>query len=149
MTTFDEPKTILLLREWNFLLFEQFKLGEILSKSPFSDWGEEEVKSALSECYKWAKEISGPINANGDMEGCRLEDGKVYTPKGFKEAYKHFVAGGWMALNADPNYGGQGLPKTLQICLDEMLASANVSFSLYTVLTQGAVHAIQKYASDA
>ena len=54
-----------------------------------------------------------------------------------------------MSLNSDPNYGGQGLPKILQVCLDEMLTSANVSFSLYTVLTQGAVHAINKHASDA
>src|ERR1700761_8127136 len=75
------------LREFFFILFEQFKLGELLGKGPFEAWGEDEVKSSLTECYRWVREVIGPLNAVGD-QGCRLEGGKVLTPPGFKEAWK-------------------------------------------------------------
>src|SRR5947208_3345078 len=68
------------LREFFFLLFEQFKLGELLGKAPFDAWGEDEVRTSLSECYRWVREVSGPLNAIGDINGCKLENGKVKTP---------------------------------------------------------------------
>src|SRR5579864_9133391 len=74
------------LREMNFLLFEQNKLGELLGKAPFEAWGEDEVRSSLTECYRWVREVIGPLNAPADTQGCRLEGGRVYTPRGFKEA---------------------------------------------------------------
>src|SRR4029077_1069370 len=76
------------LREFYFLLFEQFKLDELLGKEPFAAWGEEEVRTSLGECYRWVREVVGPLNATGDIQGCTLKDGKVTTPQGFKDAYK-------------------------------------------------------------
>ena len=70
------------LREFHFILFEQFNLGELLGKGPFQAWGEDEVKTSLAECYRWVREVIGPLNAIGD-QGCRLEGGRVQTPPGF------------------------------------------------------------------
>ena len=67
-----------------------------------------------------------PINRTGDEEGCVYENGVVRTPAGFKEAYDRFVDGGWTGLAADPEYGGQGLPKTIKFVVDEMVCSANL-----------------------
>ena len=89
-----------------------------------------------------------PLNRPGDEEGCRLEDGLVSTPKGIADAYKAFVEAGWGGLSGDPEFGGQGLPRVLQILLDEMLSSANLSFGLFPGLTRGAVEAIAHHGSD-
>ena len=74
------------LREVNFVLFEQCKLGEYLGKGPFAEWGEEEVRMTLNEAYRFATEVTGPLNAVGDA-GCKLVDGQVVTPEGFKDAW--------------------------------------------------------------
>ena len=89
-----------------------------------------------------------PINASGDEAGCVLENGVVRTPKGFKEAYDTFREGGWTALSADPRYGGQGLPESLNKLVEEMICSANLAFGLYPGLTHGACQAIASHASD-
>ena len=65
------------LREIFFLLFEQFKVKDLLGKAPFEAWGEEEVRQSVTECYRWVREVSGPLNAIGDAQGCTLKDGKV------------------------------------------------------------------------
>jgi hypothetical protein len=76
------------LREFFFLLFEQFKLGDILAKPPFSGWGPEDVRTALSECYRWVREVTGPLNAVGDSVGCSVDtEGRVKTPTAFKAAW--------------------------------------------------------------
>lgn len=137
------------VKDMQFLLNDVLYFNNYIQELPaYSEVDAEMIEPILEEAAKFAENELAPLNQSGDADGAQFKDGQVTTPKGFKEAYQHFVAGGWMALNSDPNYGGQGLPKTLQICLDETLASANVSFSLYTVLTQGAVHAIAKYATD-
>jgi alkylation response protein AidB-like acyl-CoA dehydrogenase len=88
-----------------------------------------------------------PLNQSGDEEGCHLEGGKVRTPKGFKEAYKTYIDGGWGGLTGDPEYGGQGLPYVLGIAMNEMCCSANFAFSMYPGLTHGAIDAIEQHGS--
>ncbi|HLI11130.1 MAG TPA: acyl-CoA dehydrogenase C-terminal domain-containing protein [Alphaproteobacteria bacterium] len=107
------------------------------------------VEAVLSEAATVAAEALAPLNQTGDREGARLENGVVYTPKGFKEAYRTFVEGGWNSVPFDPAYGGQGLPMLLHIALSEMWSSANLSFSLCPLLTFGAVEAITHHGSDA
>ena len=89
-----------------------------------------------------------PLNRSGDIEGCTLENGVVRTPSGFKEAYDLFREGGWCALASDPEWGGQGLPESLNKMTEEMICSANLAFSLYPGLTHGGTTAIEVYASD-
>src|SRR5213592_4101518 len=76
------------LRDLHFLLFEQFKLDELLGKEPYANWGREEVVAVLEEAYGWVQKHMGPYNRSGDDEGCRLESGQVRVPKGFKETWK-------------------------------------------------------------
>ncbi|RTE67889.1 hypothetical protein BHE90_017736, partial [Fusarium euwallaceae] len=99
------------------------------------------------EAGRFCAGVLRPINQSGDEEGSRLENGVVYTPKGFKEAYKAFVDGGWAGLSASTKYGGQGLPRAIQILVDEMLSASNLSFGLFPGLSRGAAEAIEAHAS--
>jgi alkylation response protein AidB-like acyl-CoA dehydrogenase len=135
------------LRELNFLLFEQFKLGELLGPGPFEAWGEEEVRSSLTECYRFAREVTGPLNATADQEGCRVEDGRVKTPKGFKEAWVKLYEGGWKSISVDPEWGGAGAPQTLQILVEEFMSGANTAFTMYSGLTYGASEVIEIFGT--
>jgi alkylation response protein AidB-like acyl-CoA dehydrogenase len=115
--------------------------------------GHEEVNtelaaSVLEEAGKFASEVLEPLNRPGDEEGCRLVDGCVSTPKGMAEAYRTFAEAGWCSLSGDPEYGGPGLPRVLQLLLDEILCAANLSFSLFPGLSRGAVEAIERHADE-
>lgn len=102
----------------------------------------------LQEAGRFCSDVVQPLNRPGDEEGCSFENGMVRTPKGFAEAYAAFVGGGWASLSHDPAQGGQGLPRALQLLLDEMLSSANFAFSLFPGLTRGAVEAITHHGDE-
>jgi alkylation response protein AidB-like acyl-CoA dehydrogenase len=135
------------LREINFLLFEQFKLGQLLGKEPFDAWGEDEVKTTLTECYKWVREVTGPLNAVGDTVGCKLENGQVITPPGFKEAYKKLYEAGWKSIAVHPEFGGAGAPRSLQVLVEELLSGSNAAFSMYGGLAFGAAEVIETFGT--
>ena len=135
------------LREFNFLLFEQFRLGELLSKEPFDAWGPDEVKSTLSECYRWVREVTGPLNAVGDAVGCKLEGGQVKTPEGFKDAWKKLYEAGWKSISVEPEHGGAGAPLTLQVIVEELLSGSNCAFNMYPGLAFGASEVIATFGT--
>ena len=135
------------LREFTFLLFEQFEIGELLGKAPFDAWGADECRATLTECYRWVREVSGPLNATGDVQGCKLEGGKVQTPTGFAAAWKSLYEAGWKQLGADPEFGGGGAPRSLVVLVEEMLSGANVAFSMYSALTFGAAEVIHAFGT--
>jgi alkylation response protein AidB-like acyl-CoA dehydrogenase len=135
------------LRELQFLLFEQFKLADILGKAPFEAWGPDEVKSSLAECYRWSREVIGPLNAIGDTQGCRLEAGRVTAPKGFKEAWKSLYEAGWKSIAVDAEFGGAGSPHSLQVMVEEMISGANVAFAMYPGLAFGASEVIESFGT--
>lgn len=131
-----------------FLLDRVFDFDGLMASLP----GCEEVNaelavSILEEAGKFASGVLEPLNRPGDEEGARLVDGRVVTPKGVAEAWRVFREAGWCSLSGTPEFGGQGLPRALQILLDEFLSAANLSFSLYPGLTRGAVEAIEHHAS--
>jgi len=134
------------LRDFQFLLFEQFKLGELLEKEPFASWGAEEVKMVLEGCYKFACEVTGPLNAVGD-QGCTVENGRVKTPPGFKEAWDKLREAGWRNVGVHPEYGGQGAPAAVQLLLEEMLSGANTAFNMYMGLAYGAGEIIERFGT--
>jgi alkylation response protein AidB-like acyl-CoA dehydrogenase len=135
------------LREFTFLLFEQFRMGEILGASPFAAWGAEDVKTTLVECYRWAREVTGPLNATGDREGCRLQGGRVETPSGFKEAWTSLYEAGWKSVGVDGEYGGAGAPRAVQLLVEELLSGANVAFNMYSGLTYGAAEVLEVFGT--
>src|SRR4051812_28076740 len=98
------------LRDLQFLLWEQFHLDELLGKEPYANWGREEVDTVLSELYAWCSKTLGTCNSIGDAVGCKLVDGKVITPPGFKEAWKSLFEAGWRTLAVPEKFGGQGGP---------------------------------------
>lgn len=114
--------------------------------------GVEEVSSefayeVLTLAGRLCAERLAPLNLPGDAAGAKLVDGKVVTAPGFREAYAEFVEAGWAALSGEPEFGGQGLPRTLQIMLDEMVSAANLSFGLFPGLTRGASEALAAHGS--
>jgi alkylation response protein AidB-like acyl-CoA dehydrogenase len=136
------------IRELNFLLLEQFRLDELLGQHPFEAWGPDECRSTLSECYRWVREVIGPLNALGDAQGCRLEGGKVVTPDGFKRAWQSLYEAGWKQIGVDPEWGGAGAPSALQVLVEEMLSGANTAFQMYSGLTIGAAEVIHAFGTD-
>jgi alkylation response protein AidB-like acyl-CoA dehydrogenase len=131
------------LRELQFLLFEQFGLGDLLSKAPFEAWGQDEVKMVIEEVYRFATTVTGPLNAVGDREKCKLVDGRVITPTGFKDAWKKLYETGFRQLGGPSEYGGQGAPRTLQVLVEELLSGSNVAFMMYPGLALGAAELIE------
>ncbi len=136
------------LRELYFCLFEQFKLGELLGKPPFEDWGEDEVRMAIAECYRFVCEVLGPLNSVGDEVGCKLENGHVVAPPGFQEAWKQLYEMGWKTISVDKKHDGQGGPYTLAIIIEELLSGANAAFTMYPGLALGAAEVINAFGSD-
>ena len=102
----------------------------------------------LDEASKFCEETLLPLNQSGDLEGCKFENGKVITPKGFKEAYKIYTDNGWQGIKVNETYGGQNLPYIMNMLLDEMISSTNMSFGLFPGLTSNAIDAIDKSASE-
>ena len=133
-----------------FLLNDVFQIGRHNNLPGFADATPDTLEAVLSEAGKLASEVLTPLNRSGDIEGCtRHPDGRVTTPKGFREAYANLVEGGWVGMSAPTEFGGQGLPATLTVAINEFLASANLAFSMYPGLVQGAIAAILRHGSEA
>jgi alkylation response protein AidB-like acyl-CoA dehydrogenase len=132
-----------------FALEELAGIEEIAALPGYGDVTPELVRSVLEEAGKFASGVIAPLNRVGDRQGSRLENGVVRTPDGFRDAYAKFVAGGWNAVPFDPEHGGQGLPWSLAMAVQEMVTSACMSFSLCPLLTQGAVELLAAHGSAA
>lgn len=129
-----------------------FVLNDVLKINTLDIPGYDELETdftaaVLNECGKLTSEVLAPLNAVGDLEGCRLENGVVRTPTGFKDAFEAVKAGGWAGLDCDPEYGGQNMPYIMATAASEMFGSANMAFSMYQGLTHGAYSAIHTHGS--
>jgi acyl-CoA dehydrogenase len=126
-----------------FLLTDVLKVARYDNLPGFADLTPDLAPAILGEAAKLCERVLQPLNQSGDQEGCaRHDDGMVAAPKGFKEAYRQYVAGGWMGISAPTEYGGQGLPGLLTVVVNEFMSSANMAFAMYPGLTQGALTTI-------
>ena len=133
-----------------FLLNDVFHIDRYGNLPGFSDASPDVVEAVLREAAKFSEEVLTPLNRVGDKEGCkRAANGSVTTPTGFKEAYKQIIDGGWIGISVPAEYGGQGLPATMTVMVNEFLCSANMAFAMYPGLTQGAIAALLVHAPDA
>lgn len=136
------------LRDMQFVLNE---LADLTGTSRLPGYGEvtpELAGALLDAAGKFAAEVLAPLNQPGDQQGSTFNNGVVTTPKGFREAYRRYVADGWNGLAIPAEFGGQGLPQLVSAPVQEMWQAANMSFALCSLLTQGAVEALILSGSD-
>ncbi|MDC1320082.1 acyl-CoA dehydrogenase C-terminal domain-containing protein [bacterium] len=135
-------------KDMHFILHDLLKVSE--SAIPGYDELEADFTSAvLEEAGKLTSEVLAPLNVTGDKEGCRLENGVVYTPAGFKDAFAKVKEGGWTGLDMPEQYGGQNMPAVLGSAVGELFSGSNMAFTMYQGLTHGAASAILAHGTEA
>jgi alkylation response protein AidB-like acyl-CoA dehydrogenase len=134
------------LRELEFQLFEQAKLGELLGQGPWEAWDRETVTTIIQTARQFAYDVTGPLNARGD-EGCKVVDGRVVTPEGFKEAWEKLYELGLKTVSVPEAHGGQGGPFTLQAVIEELLSGSNTAFNMYPGLALGAAEMLGAFGT--
>jgi alkylation response protein AidB-like acyl-CoA dehydrogenase len=138
------------LRDMRFVLHELLGVADTLKQlPPHAEIDAETIDAVLEEGGKFAAAEIAPLNRIGDEQGCRLDKAthEVAAPEGFKAAYQAYVEGGWPALSCDVDYGGQGLPVTINQCIYEMLNSANQAWTMYPGLTHGAYECLHAHGT--
>ncbi|MET0383108.1 MAG: acyl-CoA dehydrogenase family protein, partial [Burkholderiaceae bacterium] len=132
-----------------FVMEELAGIDDLAALPPFADAGIDTARAVLEECAKFNEDVIAPLNAAGDRHPSSFQDGRIVSAPGFKEAFGQFAAGGWQSLQHPPEFGGQGLPKLIGAACNEMLNSANLSFGLCPLLTDGAIEALLTAGDDA
>lgn len=145
MTVYNPP-----LRDMNFVINELAGLDKVAALPAYADQevSAELAEAILDEAGKLARDVLAPLNWEGDQNGARWEDNKVYATPGFGDAYKQFTEGGWNGLSGPMEYGGQGLPELLNTPTYEMWNASNMGFALAPLLSAGAVECLKHHASD-
>ncbi|QUD87305.1 acyl-CoA dehydrogenase [Phenylobacterium montanum] len=136
------------VRDLLFTLKHVVEIGRLSQGGAFAELDEDTLAAVLEAAGQVTTDILAPLNRKGDQAGALYQNGKVTAAPGFADAYKAFAEGGWTSLSADPEFGGQGLPKVLELAVLEMVNAANMAFALCPILTQGAVEAIHAHGSD-
>ena len=142
MITYKTP-----VDEYNFLFHDFLKISQQNIQS-FSELNKDFTTEIFEMAGKLASDVLLPINRIGDIEGCRLENDTVITPKGFTNAFKKLREDGWTSVDCEKEFGGQGLPTSISILLGEIFSSCNISLTIYQALTHGAYGAILKYGTE-
>jgi alkylation response protein AidB-like acyl-CoA dehydrogenase len=142
MTSYTPP-----LADMSFLLTHLIGLEKIAALPGYDNVSADLVEAVLSEAGKIASEQFAPLNQSGDRQGAQFDNGDVKTPQGFREAYKAFADGGWNGLPVESEFGGQGLPWSIAMPVQEMMQAANISLALCGLLNQGAIEALAAHGS--
>ncbi len=130
------------VKDMLFCMQELAGWDQVAKLPGFDDAGIETAQAVLEESAKLNEQVIAPLNVEGDRQPSYWKDGKVFTTPGFKDAFKQFGEGGWQGLQHPTDFGGQGLPKTIGAACIEMINSANLSFALCPLLTDGAIEAL-------
>ncbi|MBY6186514.1 acyl-CoA dehydrogenase C-terminal domain-containing protein [Marinobacter hydrocarbonoclasticus] len=137
------------LKEMHFVLHDLLNLGNHYASLGFNEATPELVDAVLEEAGKFTESVIAPLNRVGDEQGCRFEQGTVSTPEGFKSAYQQYIDAGWPTLAQPEQYGGQGLPYSLNLVCAEMQSAANHAFAMYPGLSHGAQATLMAHGDDA
>jgi alkylation response protein AidB-like acyl-CoA dehydrogenase len=139
------------LRDMQFVLHEVLKVQEEFQHMPrFAEVDADTVNAVLEEGAKFCEQVIFPLNKPGDEQGCQHDKNThaVTTPQGFRQAYQQYIEGGWAALACEPEYGGQGLPQTLNQAFYEMANAANQAWTMYPGLTHGAYECLHAHGTE-
>jgi alkylation response protein AidB-like acyl-CoA dehydrogenase len=136
------------LKDMLFDIQHLANIEQIAQIPGFEEAGFDTAQAVLEECAKFNEGVLAPLNREGDINPSSWKNGEVTTTPGFKEAFKQYVEGGWQGLQHPADFGGQGLPKTIGAACGEMLNSANMSFALCPLLSDGAIEALLTAGSD-
>ena len=134
------------LNDMEFLLHDLLKVSEC-DIPGYDDLDRDMTGAVLGEAAKIATDVLAPLNMVGDAQGCSLENGVVRTPKGFSEAWASVAKGGWIGIDADPEYGGQGMPHLMLSATGEIFTASNMAFQMYSGLTHGAASALNEHGT--
>ena len=137
------------IRDIHFVLYDLLGAEEHYQRIGAEETSRDLVEAIITEGARFAESILAPLHRVGDKEGCKFNNGVVTTPPGFKEAYAQYVAGGWPSLAGDPEYGGQGLPGSLSVVINELVSTANWAWEMYPGLSQGAKLTLAAYGTEA
>ena len=137
------------LKDMLFDIEHLAQIDQVAQLPGFEDAGLDTAQAVLEECAKLAEGVLAPLNWEGDQNPSAFKDGAVQTTPGFKAAFRQYAEGGWQGLQHPQDFGGQGLPKTIGAACIEMINSANMSFALCPLLTDGAIEALLTAGSDA
>jgi alkylation response protein AidB-like acyl-CoA dehydrogenase len=135
------------LADMQFVIRELVGLDAITALTGCEEVSGDLIDAVLGEAATFAQEVLDPLNRSGDQQGAQLEDGRVAAPDGFGNAYRQFVAAGWNGLSGQPEFGGQGLPHSVAMPVQEMWNSANMAFCLCPMLTSGVVEVLHAHGT--
>ena len=135
--------------ELRFILDHVVRFSEVTATERFAEAAPETVSAILDEAAKLADGVLAPLQRVGDTEGAVLENGRIRTAPGFRDAYAQIAEGGWIGISGDPDHGGLGLPFTLAASVNDMISGALLSLGLNPLLTQGQIEALEAHAGDA
>ena len=136
------------VKDMLFCMTELAGLEQVATLPGFEEAGVDTAQAVLEECARFNEGVLAPLNAEGDKTPSSFADGRVTTTPGFKDAYRQYAEGGWQGLQHPLDFGGQGLPKTIGAACIEINNSANLSFALCPLLTDGAIEALLTAGSD-
>ena len=136
------------IRDIQFTLYDVLNAEQHYEKIGAEEASRDLIDAVISEGGKFAEEVLAPLNRIGDEQGCTFENGKVTTPAGFKEAYQQYVESGWPSLAGETEYGGQGLPESIAVVINELVSTANWAWGMYPGLSHGAKLTISSYGTE-
>ncbi|WDE10730.1 acyl-CoA dehydrogenase C-terminal domain-containing protein [Thalassomonas haliotis] len=136
------------IRDIKFVMQELLDCETHYQNLGYQDASIEMIDAILAEASKFTEQVIAPLNQVGDEQGCTWKDGVVTTPDGFKDAYQQYVDGGWPTLSQAEEFGGQGLPHSLNTTIGELLSSANHSFAMYPGLSHGALATLEAHGTE-
>jgi len=137
-------KSLVDTRDSRFVLFEQLEVDKL----SFEGVTKKMLEMTLKEAEKLAQNVIAPTNSDADKIGCKYEDGKVIVPESFHKPYEVISEGGWNVISDDVEVGGQGLPKSIEICCRELFEAANMGFSNFINLTHGSAKLVEIFGTD-
>jgi alkylation response protein AidB-like acyl-CoA dehydrogenase len=136
------------VKDMLFVMKELAGIDAVAQLPGYEEAGYDTAAAVLEECAKLNEDVIAPLNRAGDLNPSSFANGEVSTTPGFKQAFRQFAEGGWQGLQHPVSLGGQGLPKLIHAACSEMVNSANLSFALCPLLTDGAIEALLTAGSD-